>query len=774
MPRLVPASCLLLPLLLATTFAHAYQRGDEPRATGLPAGGQIDAARVTKMRYGSAAQAPSPSTDPAPAPAKAKAKAGNPAAAPKADARTAAQAASAPARRAAIPGALATLWLERDGAADAGEQSPLTFGQAFAPGALARDARLGAKLAGGKLLPLQVDAKAFHPDGSVRHAVVSGILPAPGAQPLAFGLVKPDAGTRLESDVPAPQDATPAALVRSGLSANVRLVVDGKTYSASLERLLEQGKPVAWLGGPIAREWLASAPLAERGGQPHPHLAARFAVRWYPALKKARVDVTIENNWAYEPAPRNFTYDVEIEVGGKTIHRAEGMTHYHHARWRKLAWWGGDPALHLRHDGRQLIDSRALPNYDPDVQIKDRALADAEAKWNGPKTEPMGVGLAARAMATTGGRGDIGLQPGWAVAYLLSMDPRAKRVTMGTADLAGSWSMHYRDRRTGLPISLIDYPYMTTLGKRTDTRNRATGKFEAFPECAAADACRTPNRHDIAHQPNLAYLPYLLSGDHYYLEELQFWAMYNMFSSNPGYRASRKGLLESYQIRGQAWALRTLAEAAYITPDGHPLKKDFLEILNSNLDWYNEKFTNNPDANALGFIVGRYAVVYLGKTGIAPWQDDFFTAAVGRVAELGFAKAKPLLAWKARFPVARMTGKGACWVSASMYSMRVRDTPASPFYTTIGEAFRKSEQTGGDDVECGGAQMTSALKLRPGEMKGYASSTEGFPANLQPALAYAADALGEPGKLAWQRFMARGIKPDYGKSAQFAIVPRGD
>jgi hypothetical protein len=57
-------------------------------------------------------------------------------------------------------------------------------------------------------------------------------------------------------------------------------------------------------------------------------------------------------------------------------------------------------------------------------------------------------------------------------------------------------------------------------------------------------------------------------------------------------------------------------------------------------------------------------------------------------------------------------------------------------------------------------------------MTGYASSVTGFPANLQPALAYAADAGGKAGREAWQRFMARSVKPDYGPAPQFAIVPR--
>jgi len=763
-----PASIIGFILLLAALPAHAFQADARPSSQGLPAGGGLDPQRVTELRYGSAAgpaQVPTqaPVTDDAP-----------PSRAARAHGPVRAAAAPAPTRseRTPIAGALATLWLERTAQTGQDERSPLTFGQVFGPGKLARDARLVAKLANGKQFPLQVDAKAFHDDGTVRHAVISGILPTPGAQPLALGLARPDPGSHVEAGQAAPADASPTALSRSGLTASVRLTLDGKQYSASLERLLAQRKTTAWLKGPVVQEWLVDAPLADRAGGEHPHLTARFAVRWYPGLKKARVDVTVENNWAYQPAPQNFTYDAEIEVGGETVYRKQNLTHYHHARWRKVAWWGAEPALHLRHDTRQLIDSYALPNYDRTLTISDKALAKGFALWTGEKTEPMGVGVAARAMPTTGGRGDIGLQPAWAAGYLLSMDPRARTVTLGTADLAGSWSIHYRDRRTGMPVSLLDYPYMTILGNGSDTLNPTTGKREEFPICASRDACKTPNKHDVSHQPNFAYLPYLVTGDHYYLEELQFWAMYDVFASNPNYRENRKGLFQQNQVRSQAWGLRTLAEAAYITPDGHPLKSHFLKILDSNLDWYNTEYTAKPNAHPLGFLTNRYAVVYLKKEGIAPWQDDFFTSAVGHTAELGFPKAKRLLAWKARFPVERMIGKGACWMNASMYAMRVRDTPTSPFYTTIGEAVRKSQEPGVADLECGSTEMAAALKLRPGEMSGYASSAAGFPSNMQPALAYAADALGAPGKAAWQRFMERDIKPDYSASPQFAIVPR--
>lgn len=757
-------------LLLAMPQARAVQA--DTGFTGLPAGGGLDAQGVIEQRYGKqAAQASGAADTAAPKPAATE---GTPAKAAPPDGGRAPTAAATPAApaRAAMPGALATLWLERTDSASGDGPVPVTFGQVFAPGALARNAALALRLADGSTAPLQMDVKALHADGSIRHAILSAIVPMPGARPLALGIVEREA-RRGAGDAGA-AGATPAMLLKAGLSASVRLTLDGAVYGAALERLLAASKPMTWLAGPVAHEWHASAPLSTADGRAHPHLAARFAVRWYPQAKRARVDVTIENNWAYEAAPQNFTYDAEIMVGKATVYRKSALTHYHHARWRTLAWWGGEPGVYLRHDSRQLIATRALPNYDPALQISDSALATQFAGWNGPRTEPMGVGMALPGMPTTGGRPDIGLLPGWAATYLIGMDPRAATMTMRTADLAGSWSIHYRDRGTGRPISIMDYPYMTLVGRPSDTHNPATRKSEAFPACAGPDACRTPNNHDSAHQPNFSYLPYLLSGDYYHLEELQFWAMLGAFASNPGYRQHKKGLVQSDQVRGQAWVLRTLAQTAYITPDNDPLKSHFLRILDSNLDWYIAEYPANPKANRLGIIAHGGAIAYNKGTGIAPWQDDFFTAAIGHAAELGFPKAARLLTWKAAFPVARMIGPGSCWIDAAMYAMKVRDNPNAPVYATIGEAFRASTPPAVAGLDCGSAAMASALKLRPGEMTGYATSTAGYPSNLQPALAYAADALGKPGRQAWERFINRSVKPNYGAAPQFAIVPRGD
>jgi hypothetical protein len=526
------------------------------------------------------------------------------------------------------------------------------------------------------------------------------------------------------------------------------------------------------LSGTQANEYLMSMPLTSAQGAVHPHLSARFAVRAIPGTSRARVDVTVENAWAFQAAPQNFTYDTNVTVAGQTVFSKSALTHLHHARWRKVFWWGGEPAVHVRHNVPYLLATRALPNFDRSISFAESELASWKNGWTGAKTELMGVGQAVPAMPTTGGRDDIGLLPAWAATYLLTQDKRVKDVTLGTADLSGSWSSHYRDRNTDRPVSINDFPYMTIYGNRTDTVNPATHLQEAFPLCATTTACDTPYQHDTSHQPALAYLPYLVTGDYYYLEELQFWAMYDVYESNPYYREFAKGLVKSDQVRGQAWSLRTLGEAAYITPDNDPLKAQLTGFVNNNLDWFNATYTNDSTANKLGIVVNGYALGYNNGTGMAPWMDDFFTSAVGHLADMGFAKAQPLLVWKAKFPIGRMVGSGACWITGAMYAMNVRDSATAPFYNTIGEAWKASSTAEFAALPCAGSAMATNLGLRVGEMTGYSASETGYPSNMQPALAYAADVGGSAGTTAWATFMNRSVKPNYAAGPQFAIVPR--
>ena len=686
-----------------------------------------------------------------------------------------------------------------DTSTQAQSRVPVTVGHVFAKG----DVKAGETLTAtfkGVAIPLQADIKATHDDGSVRHAVLSAVLPQlAGGESASLQLASAPA-------VPAGAPARPDTLLASGFNALVRLNIGGVAYSADAAQLLASKPYKSWLSGPLVNEWLVSGPVTA-GGVAHPHLSVRFAIRHYPLAGNGRpgairVDVTVENNWAYEPDPKNVTYDAEILVNNQPVYAKPALTHYHHARWRKLFWAGAEPAVHARHDIGYLIGTRAVPNYDQSVVPSQAALAKMKTDWDAADNGPMAMPLINKYMPTTGGRPDIGLHHAWAAMYLLSMDPRARLVTVGLGDLAGSWPVHFRDRNTDEVVSIIAYPYVRDQRISSDSYNPVTKKYEDMPRCTAAGACATPYTPDMAHQPSFAYLPYLLTGDAYHLDELLFWANWNLVTMNPHYRSLAKGLVKGNQVRGQAWSLRTLGHAAYITPDNHPMKSYFKQILQNNLDFYNATFAGGA-TNQLGFIdntATSYAVAYGGptgaNTGVAPWQDDFFTSAVGHLHEMGFAAAKPILDWKARFPIGRMVASGYCWIDGAVYALMVRPGASAAYFTSFADAYQATmrkldgsamvNSTGARylDQPCGSqAQADWRTQLDkdnktwrtpwlPGEMTGYAYSSEGMPSNMQPALAMAA-ATGLPdARAAWERFKARSVKPDYNARPQFAIVPR--
>jgi hypothetical protein len=678
---------------------------------------------------------------------------------------------------------------------------PLTVGHVFARG----DVKAGETIVAtfkGVATPLQADIKATHADGSVRHAVLTAMLPQlAGGESATLSL----ASTPVLSP---PVGTGPGSLLASGFSAVVRLNIGGVIYSADAAQLLASKPYKTWLSGPLVNEWQVSGPVTANGIA-HPHLNARFAIRNYPLASTGRpgatrVDVTVENNWAYEPEPKNVTYDAEVLVNNLPVYSKPALTHFHHARWRKVFWTGAEPQVQVRHDIAYLLGTRALPNYDRSVIPSQTALAKMKTDWEAADSGPMAMPFVNKYMPSTGGRPDIGLQHAWAALYILSMDARARQVTVGLGDLAGSWPVHYRDKNTDQVVSILEYPYVRDIRIGSDSYNPLTKKHEDMPRCTSteAGACTTPYTPDSAHQPSFAYLPYLLTGDSYYLDELQFWANWNLVTMNPYYRSLAKGLVKGNQVRAQAWSLRTLGHAAYITPDTHPMKAYFNQVLQHNLDFYNTTFAGSA-TNQLGFIdntATSYAVAYGGptgpNTGVAPWMDDFFTSAVGHLNEMGFNSAEPILAWKSRFPIGRMMAAGYCWIDGAVYALMVRPGASAAYFTSFAEAYQATMRNNDGtamvnstgtrylDLPCGSqaqadwrTQLDKDKKVwrtpwLAGEMTGYGTSPEGYPSNMQPALAMAA-AMGVPNaREAWTRFINRSVKPNYSERPQFAIVPR--
>lgn len=615
----------------------------------------------------------------------------------------------------------------------------VTFGQLFRPGDVSSGMSVEAQTAAGLSVPIQVDAKATHADGSLRHAVItvkSDGLTGAGSVSFGFSAVSASSGT---------DSFVLDSLLATAYDVVVELNLNDTLYSASARELLVEagssGGLRQWLSGPLAGEWNAAAPFKTSGGTLHPHLTARFDVRACQGVGTVRTDVCIENGWAFEPNPSGFTYSVSIRAGGTEVYAKSDLAHTHHCRWHKVVYWGGtEPPVNIRHDIDYLISTGAVPNFDRRVTVSTNALAALVDSFS-----PMSCGNFTSYMPTTGGHRDIGPLPHFAALYILSMDDRARRSVIANGGCGGSYQIHYRDKEKDLPVTIDDYPYMTIGGNYGDTRNPVTGQYEAFPAVTNPLEVHTP---DMAHQPSTAYLPYVITGDYFYLEELQFWSGWNLLWFNPNYRKWEKGLLYPGQLRGQAWTMRTLGHTAYITPDNHPLKYYFEEKLGNNIVWYDSTYVQNPSANKLGTLIDGPS---------RPWMDDFFTYAMGCLVDLGYASAKPILDFKAVYPVGRMTPP-FCWLHAPMYtSLYIKDSVTKEYYPDFTEYYAANFT----DTAC------SSLV-----MDGYPSGAEGYGANMQPALAAAADA-GIPGAAeAWALYETRNPRQDYSAEPQFAVVPR--
>jgi len=282
------------------------------------------------------------------------------------------------------------------------------------------------------------------------------------------------------------------------------------------------------------------------------------------------------------------------------------------------------------------------------------------------------------------------------------------------------------------------------------------------------------------------------------IPKVVFWANGNLIANSLKRRELEKGLFWNQQVRGQAWTLRTLAQAAYILPDEHPFKDYFLEKLSNNAQFYRAAYLEGGHYNAYEDrnidLSNPLHVVVPGKLEELgrPWMDDFFTFAVAYAVDLGFTEWQPLLEWKAEYPLARMASQEDeyCWIFGATYFARFGtgngfDQNTARWIPSFRELYLQNwgnrqarDGTYVKDMACAGAQMANYLSERDGrrylagEMDGYAASPMGYPANLQPALAYLVD-FGLPrADIAWQRLYSRVRFPDYSYYPQFAITPR--
>jgi hypothetical protein len=546
----------------------------------------------------------------------------------------------------------------------------VSFGQMFAKGTVMPGQTLTAHI-GGQDVAVQMDVKTTNDDGSVGHAILTLKAPAMAAGASVSGSLATGGTT---SSAPAIQAQD---ILSHGYDFQAQVTLhnaDGSTTVKTVDaaQLLQQaisgGHVESWMQGAQASEYRVSANIA-------PNLDVKFDIRM-DAAGQTHTDVVFARDDAYTTNVSTLTYDVKFTQGGQTVFSDANIQQYAYSTWHQAVASPGAVDPHVVYDTAYLIATGAIPAYDLSTPVSAATIADQLQRLAQADTGPLGSALLNQYMPTTGNRPDIGPETAWTAEYLASQSADAAKIMYANADAAGGVPWHLVG--TDDEVLRIDE---NPLLRISDRSNSLPVTFNPAPSGWTMD---------VAHEPSLTFVPYLLSGSHYYLDELQAQANYVVASQNPDYRDGAAGILSDHnEVRAIAWGLRELANAAYITPDADALKGYFTTLLSNNLDHFMTEYVNGAKGDAQGQLEGWIQGVYGNANMMAPWQQDYVATTLALIAGRGDDQAATILGWMDNFIAGRFTNdaNGFDPLHGATYNLQTLDPATGQPFTTWAEVY---------------------------------------------------------------------------------------
>ena len=432
----------------------------------------------------------------------------------------------------------------------------------------------------------------------------------------------------------------------------------------------------------------------------HPELP--MTVFFRPDRGSDRVEVVFELGKPLARAPANLgAYTAVIANGAEILATVDVPQHFWFSRWR----WQSAPRPVV---GRvaDMLARHLLPPYEHEEveeqpakpitrglpvaggpTVKGAALGVGRAptekstRAEGAAYVIMGMAGLEPKMGTTGERIDIGLQTEPQARFICTGDAESLAQLRAQAEAGGTCPWHIRDERSGAPVDLDANPRMSWY-------DEPRGGGDPYVRRPGSDV-----NVDSAHVPALAYLPYLLTGDPYHLEDMQFAANWPRGWHPPGSRFAID------QTRAFAWSTRDLACAAKVTPANVPrwlLPKAYFEKLLSAWQRHvTEHYVKDSDPVHAVFraLEEPGATRDEGPTTPAgsympPWQSEFAGAVAGWIVMMGYADWKPFFTWQIGSTIARTNGRSG-WQrhQATPYRILLRENAQAPFVKSWREAY---------------------------------------------------------------------------------------
>jgi hypothetical protein len=536
-----------------------------------------------------------------------------------------------------------------------------TFGLALPQGAAMGGVKLGA-------FPTQTDIKKTWSDGSIRFAIVSADVTNGGTYDVF------------------PDVHVPGAYAPTWPQVSVDFTIGGQAYTASLPALTNADP---WLSGPVVHESRAIV-VPSSGGQQHPLLRVIFDVRSYAAGGQ-RVDIAVDNVKDIA-AGNSVAYDVAVRVGNSVAYQRSGVQHAYLTRWRKTVV------------ANNLVESAVTPDFEPfhlSGYVPRFLSTVANASYpslTGTKYDILDFGDLSRYMGQAGGRPEIAPLPYWTAQYIVHKNASQRAYLMKHADLSGSWSGHISNP-DGSSIKITDRPMYWLDGRGPQSGADGPKASSGGSIIGGTDFLEN------AHIPSLNFIPYMITGDRWHLDQMKYWADFAVLWTWPwdGNWPRTGGLLNQNQIRGIGWGLRLIAEAAASAPDNDPAGAYFSSIAQTNVSWLDNYAATNVAPGGFPEILFWRDKGVPGVPSVPMWMLSYVSYAVYHAQQLGFSTNNKFIDRVAKFQVRlfNSTAEG------------LPPTHAAPYYLVFGNGTSPNFNMFNTLAEVYAATFPSGVQAQP-------------------------------------------------------------
>lgn len=332
-------------------------------------------------------------------------------------------------------------------------------------------------------------------------------------------------------------------------------------------------------------------------------LSPIFVLAFYDNLPNSvRIDYILENIWYGHLQDERYSLVLTSDSTGSTSEYTKAeFTHFARQRWRKVFWDGAEPgAINIDHNENYLEYTGAIPVFADDISP---GAADVSylSTCAGYTFDIGDNGCYSTDFGATGGRLEIGFLMQWASTWFQTFDSTLWPVVWGNDNVSGNIPMHVREASTDTTLYYVDvdgdgatdndagdaevgngvHGRIVSIDARPTVTNNGGGNVTILSTSDGWDI-------DMAHQSAFGYSSYLVTGEWYLLEEMQFWAQYDVSHYDASYavcgRMGSWGLLTyCVQTRGIGWAGRNITRAAWMSPDGTVEKEYFTNKLENNI-----------------------------------------------------------------------------------------------------------------------------------------------------------------------------------------------